>query len=203
MGYQVDNAGPDGFPARVVDEAGRVFGAFPSEAEAERVRFLLDSYAGSAPKVRPANRPKPATERGTVSSRGAWGGEDKPRAGVVYNLSGLADPAKRRAEPVSDVRGEVAPKPEPIAATPVGNRYGLAAQRRRGSVDPVDVPPALASWSGREGSTVRNLEGDGFSVSFPRRPSVETRDALKAAGFRWRPAVKAWHGRNLPAGFRP
>lgn len=42
------------------------------------------------------------------------------------------------------------------------------------------------------GEIVRNLEADRLQILFDEIPSADTRDALKANGFRWSPRNKAW-----------
>lgn len=44
-----------------------------------------------------------------------------------------------------------------------------------------------------------NTEHDGIEVYFPSRPSQTTRDALKAAGYRWHSVKKCWYAKNTEA----
>lgn len=41
-----------------------------------------------------------------------------------------------------------------------------------------------------------NTECDGIEVYFPSKPSQETRDALKAAGYRWHSVKKCWYAKR-------
>lgn len=44
-----------------------------------------------------------------------------------------------------------------------------------------------------------NTECDGIEVYFPSKPSQETRDALKAAGYRWHSVKKCWFAKRTEA----
>ena len=44
-----------------------------------------------------------------------------------------------------------------------------------------------------------NTEFDGIEVYFPSKPSQATRDALKAAGYRWHSVKKCWYAKNTEA----
>lgn len=44
-----------------------------------------------------------------------------------------------------------------------------------------------------------NTECDGIEVYFPSKPSQETRDALKAAGYRWHSVKKCWYAKRTEA----
>ena len=41
-----------------------------------------------------------------------------------------------------------------------------------------------------------NAEFDGIEVYFTSKPSQETRDALKAAGYRWHSVKKCWYAKR-------
>lgn len=184
MDAETRTGGPEGFPVLVMMD-GAPLAACPDEGTAERVRFLLACYAGEASprSSRPVARPSSRPERS--SAGGAWAGEDRPRAGVVYNLSGLAGGGTAAA--VSDVRGELAPAPVPVSA-------------------PVALADLPARWAGPHGATVRNL-GDGeryaYAVAFPKRPPAETREALKVRGARWLGSAGEWRTNRLPPAFLP
>ncbi len=56
------------------------------------------------------------------------------------------------------------------------------------STDKPAVPPALR--------VEFNAEFDGVEVYFTRKPTQETRDALKAAGYRWHSVKKCWYAKR-------
>lgn len=70
---------------------------------------------------------------------------------------------------------------------------------------PVVVPVAAEgdAWDGPEGCAVVPEVGGRFRVTFPRRPRLHVREALKVAGFRWDGALGSWTGYRLPVSFQP
>lgn len=104
------------------------------------------------------------------------------------------DGVTARAEilPASLVRatpeGAPAPVPGPFPAP----------EDPRPTAAPATVPGS--SWEAC-GGLVEAMEGGAWQVTFPERPRLHVRDALKAAGFRWNGV--SWRGYRLPASFLP
>lgn len=214
LGLDVRGGGPEGFPFLVVKGDGTPVAALPLEADAERFRVLWASWAASRDARRvlrsgltaaePAERPA-FSDRPTGGGRavepgapGYWDGASRPEPGKVYRLGYGGEPA-RAVESVQ--------RPEPAAAVAVPD--GVPAD-----LEPAPEAPRVlveagwagevrpSTWTGPHGSTVSDLGGGRFAVAFDRRPRPEVRDVLKAARFRWVPALGRWEGVALPSVYR-
>lgn len=121
---------------------------------------------------------------------GPWAGEDRPRAGRVYDLTGLS--AGGVADDVTDrVEAE---------------RREARARKLRPSDDPSSRDAdGYASWRGVYGAKVETWHKSGRAyVAFPSRPPASIRRALYEGGFRWQARRVRWAGKAaaLPEGLR-
>lgn len=182
--------GPNGWE---LVEGEEVLAVCPKESTAERLGFLLATWrAGSA--ARPVSEGGRRVPSSPAPAAGPWGGNARPVPGRVYDLSGLAGPERVARDVTDEQRAPAAPAPEVRAE-------GVTAPEPAADV-PAPADPSATSW-GASGATVTRAADGSYRVAFPRRPSVEVREALKVAGFRWRPEVGEWHGVRLPSRFLP
>lgn len=168
---------PPELPAHVLEEDGAPVAYFEDERTAALVAVLLNARE-QAPQTRPtkARNRRPSRSAG---SRGAWGGNDRPQPGRVYDLSGVAGGGV--AEDVTD-------------RAPAGR---ATEPRQEDGEGPT-------TWDGpAEGCTVTAWPSGLAYVRFERKPDAHTLDALRSAGARWMGRRKGWRllAENLPEGF--
>lgn len=71
---------------------------------------------------------------------------------------------------------------------------------RLGAVSAAKATPATEDFYAATGIVVNDLPASNrVRISFPDKPSEETRSALKAHGFRWVPTAKAWQAFRNPS----
>lgn len=70
------------------------------------------------------------------------------------------------------------------------------AEKRPAKADKAEKPEQTAPAKLPALRVEFNAECDGIEVYFPARPSQATRDALKAAGYRWHSVKKCWYAKR-------
>ncbi len=178
MRYQVTDHSADhpaDCPPFALEDGGEEVGHFHEERTAQLVAVLLN-----AREAAPEDKPTPKRiQRQRASGRGAWAGDDEPKAGRIYSLTGLAGGGV--AEDVTDQE-----RSAPRAVEPRREDTGPEQMRTPCGGGTVTVWPSGLAY-----------------VRFTSKPEGWILEELREAGARWQGVRKGWklQAENLPEGY--